>query len=130
MVLLKGSRVFHFERITELLEKKVHETVLEVNLDAVVHNFNYFRSRLRRETKMVCMVKAFGYGAGSYEVARTLQEHRCDYLAVAVADEGEALRKEGITIPIMVMDPEFSSFNTLFEYRMEPHSSTKREGAA
>lgn len=120
LVLLKGSRVFHFERITELLEKKVHETVLEVNLDAVVHNFNYFRSRLRRETKMVCMVKAFGYGAGAYEVARTLQEHRCDYLAVAVADEGEALRKEGITIPIMVMDPEFSSFNTLFEYRLEP----------
>ena len=120
LILLKGSRAFHFERITELLEKKVHETVLEVNLDAVVHNFNHFRSKLHRDTKMVCMVKAFGYGAGSYEVAKTLQEHRCDYLAVAVADEGEALRKEGISIPIIVMDPEFSSFNVLFERQLEP----------
>ena len=69
---------------------------------------------------MVCMVKAFGYGSGSYELAKTLQEHRCDYLAVAVADEGAALRKEGITIPIIVMNPEFSSFNTMFEYNLEP----------
>lgn len=120
LILLKGSRHFHFERISELLEKKVHETILEVNLDAVVHNFNYYRSKLKPETKMVCMVKAFGYGAGSYELAKTLQEHRCDYLAVAVADEGEALRKEGISIPIIVMDPEFSSFNVLFERQLEP----------
>lgn len=120
LILLKGSRAFHFERITELLEKKVHETVLEVSLDAVVHNYNHFRMKLHRDTKMVCMVKAFGYGAGSYEVAKTLQEHRCDYLAVAVADEGEALRKEGISIPIMIMNPEFSSFNVLFEYQLEP----------
>lgn len=73
-----------------------------MNLDAVVHNFNYYRSKLKPETKMVCMVKAFGYGAGSYELAKTLQEHRCDYLAVAVADEGEELRKEGISIPLIV----------------------------
>lgn len=120
LILLKGSRHFHFERISELLEKKVHETILEVNLDAVVHNFNYYRSKLRPETKMVCMVKAFGYGAGSYELAKTLQEHRCDYLAVAVADEGAELRKEGISIPIIVMNPEFSSFNVLFENNLEP----------
>ncbi|MDR0844000.1 MAG: bifunctional UDP-N-acetylmuramoyl-tripeptide:D-alanyl-D-alanine ligase/alanine racemase [Tannerella sp.] len=120
LVLLKGSRIFHFERITELLEKKVHETILEVNLDAIIHNYNYFRAKLRPDTKIVCMIKAFGYGVGSYELAKTLQEHRCDYLAVAVADEGEELRKEGISIPIMVMNPEFSSFNKLFEYQLEP----------
>lgn len=120
LVLLKGSRRFHFERISELLEKKVHETILEVNLSAIVHNFNFYRSKLKPETKMVCMVKAFGYGSGSYELAKTLQEHHCDYLAVAVADEGAALRKEGITIPIIVMNPEFSSFNTLFENNLEP----------
>lgn len=120
LILIKGSRRFHFERISELLEKKVHETILEVNLDAVVHNFNYYRSLLKPETKIVCMVKAFGYGAGSYELAKTLQEYRCDYLAVAVADEGADLRKEGISIPIIVMNPEFSSFNVLFENLLEP----------
>lgn len=120
LILIKGSRPFHFERISELLEKKVHETILEVNLDAVVHNFNFYRSKLKPTTKMVCMVKAFAYGAGSYELAKTLQEHRCDYLAVAVADEGAALRKEGISIPIIVMNPEFSSFNMLFENQLEP----------
>lgn len=120
LILIKGSRHFHFEKISELLEKKVHETILEVNLDAIVHNFNYYRSRLRPETKMMCMVKAFGYGAGSYELAKTLQEYRCDYLAVAVADEGAELRKEGISIPIVVMNPEFSSFNVLFENHLEP----------
>lgn len=120
LILLKGSRHFHFEKISDLLEKKVHETILEVNLDAVVHNFNFYRSKLKPETKMVCMVKAFAYGAGSYELAKTLQEHRCDYLAVAVADEGAELRKEGISIPILVMNPEFSSFNVLFENHLEP----------
>lgn len=120
LILLKGSRHFHFEKISELLEQKVHETILEVNLDAIVHNFNYYRSKLYPETKMMCMVKAFGYGAGAYELAKTLQEHRCDYLAVAVADEGAELRKEGISIPIVVMNPEFSSFNVLFENNLEP----------
>lgn len=120
LILIKGSRHFHFEKISDLLEKKVHETILEVNLDAIVHNFNYYRSKLKPETKMVCMVKAFGYGAGSYELAKTLQEHRCDYLAVAVADEGAELRKEGISIPIIVMNPEFGSFNVLFENQLEP----------
>lgn len=120
LILIKGSRHFHFEQISDLLEKKVHETILEVNLDAIVHNFNYYRSKLKPETKIVCMVKAFGYGIGSYELAKTLQEHRCDYLAVAVADEGAELRKEGISIPIIVMNPEFSSLNVLFENQLEP----------
>lgn len=120
LILIKGSRRFHFERITELLEKKVHETILEVNLDAIVHNFNYYRSRLKPETKMICMVKAFGYGAGSFELAKTLQDHRCDYVAVAVADEGADLRHAGISIPIIVMNPEFGSFNALFENQLEP----------
>lgn len=120
LILIKGSRHFHFEKISELLEQKVHETILEVNLDAIVHNFNYYRSKLNPETKMMCMVKAFGYGAGSYELAKTLQEHRCDYLAVAVADEGAELRKEGISIPIVVMNPELSSLNALFENHLEP----------
>ena len=120
LILLKGSRSFHFERITELLAKKVHETILEVNLDAIIHNYNYFRSRLRPQTKIVCMVKAFGYGAGSIEIAKTLQEHRCDYLAVAVADEGEELRKEGVSIPVMVMNPEMNSFHLLFDRQLEP----------
>lgn len=120
LILLKGSRRFHFERISELLEKKVHETILEVNLSAIVHNFNVYRSKLKPETKMVCMVKASGYGSGAYELAKTLQEHHCDYLAVAVADEGASLRKEGVTIPIIVMNPEFSSFNTMFDNNLEP----------
>ena len=120
MILIKGSRSFHFEKITELLETKMHETILEVNLDAIIHNYNYYRSRLDPRTKMICMVKAFGYGVGSFELAKTLQDHRCDCLAVAVADEGEDLRREGISIPIMVMNPELSSFNLLFEYMLEP----------
>ena len=120
LILIKGARSFHFERITELLAKKVHETILEVNLDAIIHNYNYFRSLLRPQTKIICMVKAFGYGAGSFEIAKTLQEHHCDYLAVAVADEGDELRKEGITIPIIVMNPELGSFHLLFEQRLEP----------
>ena len=120
IVLLKGARRFGFERISELLEQKVHETILEVNLQAVVDNLNHFRSFLRPETKMVCMIKADAYGAGAVEIARTLQDHRVDYLAVAVADEGVALRNAGITANIMVMNPEMSSFKTLFDYDLEP----------
>lgn len=120
IVLIKGSRRFHFEQISDILEKKVHETILEVDLDAIVHNFNYYRSLIKPETKITAMVKAFGYGVGPNELAKTLQEHRCDYLAVAVADEGVALRREGISIPILVMNPEFSSFGELLEYQLEP----------
>ena len=120
VILLKGSRRFGFERITDLLEQKVHETILEVNLGALVDNLNYYRSFLKPETKMVCMVKADAYGAGAVEVAKTLQEHRVDYLAVAVADEGVALRRAGITANIMVMNPEMTAFKTMFDYDLEP----------
>jgi alanine racemase len=120
VILIKGSRDFAFERISEELELKVHETILEINLNALVANLNYFRSKLKPETKMVCMVKAFAYGAGSYEVAKTLQDHRVDYLAVAVADEGSDLRKAGITGSIMIMNPEMSAFKTMFDYKLEP----------
>ncbi|MBQ7460975.1 MAG: bifunctional UDP-N-acetylmuramoyl-tripeptide:D-alanyl-D-alanine ligase/alanine racemase [Bacteroidaceae bacterium] len=120
LILIKGARSFHFERITDRLEKKVHETILEVNLSAIVKNLNYYRSFMKPETKMVCMVKADGYGAGAVEVAKTLQEHNVDYLAVAVADEGVTLREKGITQGIMIMNPEMSSFSTLFQYHLEP----------
>lgn len=120
LVLLKGARPFGFDRITEQLEQKVHETILEVNLNAVVDNLNYFRSFLKPETKMVCMIKADGYGAGAVEIAKTLQDHRVDYLAVAVADEGVTLRKAGITANIMIMNPEMTAFKTMFDYDLEP----------
>ena len=120
IVLIKGSRTSRFERIAEQLEEKAHQTVLEVDLDAIIHNLKYFRSKLKPKTKVVCMVKAFGYGVGSYELAKTLQERGADYLAVALADEGAELRREGITMPIMVMNPEEHALNTLFEYNLEP----------
>ena len=120
VVLIKGARSFGFERISEQLELKVHETILEVNLPAIVDNLNHFRAAMKPDTRLVCMIKADAYGAGAIEIARTLQEHRVDYLAVAVADEGVALRKAGITSNIMVMNPEMSSFKTLFDYGLEP----------
>ncbi|WP_019207481.1 bifunctional UDP-N-acetylmuramoyl-tripeptide:D-alanyl-D-alanine ligase/alanine racemase [Phocaeicola abscessus] len=120
IILIKGARSFHFEDISDLLELKVHETILEVNLSALVDNLNYYRNKLKPGTKMVCMVKASAYGAGSYEVAKTLQDHRVDYLAVAVADEGSALRKAGITASILIMNPEMTAFKTMFDYKLEP----------
>jgi alanine racemase len=120
IILVKGARKFGFDHITELLEQKVHETILEVNLNAVVDNLNFYRSFLRPETKMVCMIKADGYGSGAVEIAKTLQDHRVDYLAVAVADEGVTLRKAGITSNIMIMNPEMTSFKTMFDYELEP----------
>ena len=120
LILLKGARPFGFDLITEQLEQKVHETILEVNLNAVVENLNYYRSFLKPETKMVCMIKADGYGAGAIEIAKTLQDHRVDYLAVAVADEGVTLRKAGITANIMIMNPEMTAFKTMFDYDLEP----------
>ena len=119
VILIKGARVFGFDHITEQLEQKVHETILEVNLNAVVGNLNYYRSFLRPETKLVCMVKADAYGAGAVEVAKTLQDHRVDYLAVAVADEGVTLRRNGITQNIMIMNPEMTAFKTMFDYDLE-----------
>lgn len=120
VILLKGARRFSFDRLTELLEQKVHETILEVNLSAVVKNLNYYRSFMKPTTKIVCMVKADAYGAGAVEVAKTLQDHRVDYLAVAVADEGVTLRKNGITSNIMIMNPEMTAFKTMFDYDLEP----------
>ena len=120
VILIKGARRFGFDNITELLVKKVHETILEVNLSNVVKNLNFYRSFMKPETKLVCMIKADAYGAGAVEIAKTLQDHRVDYLAVAVADEGVTLRKNGITSNIMIMNPEMSAFKTMFDYDLEP----------
>lgn len=119
-VLIKGSRSFHFEDVSEALEKKVHQTILEVNLSALRDNLNRYRNNLASGTKCVCMVKASAYGAGALEIGRTLQDCNVDYLAVAVADEGAELRKDGITTGIIVMNPEPSSFRTLFDNKLEP----------
>jgi alanine racemase len=118
--LIKGSRQFNFDIVSDALELKVHETILEVNLANLIANLNHYRNMLKPTTKMVCMVKASAYGAGSYEVAKTLQEHHVDYLAVAVADEGAELRKAGITASIIIMDPELTAFKTMFDYKLEP----------
>lgn len=120
VILIKGARAFRFDELTELLELKVHETILEIDLNAVVENMNYYRSFMKPETKMVCMVKASAYGAGAIEIAKTLQDHHADYLAVAVADEGADLRKAGIKSNIMIMNPEMTAFKTMFEYELEP----------
>jgi|AGTN01.3.fsa_nt_gi alanine racemase len=120
LILLKGARKYHFERINSLIEERIHETVLEVDLDAVVHNFNFYKSRVPSGVKLICMVKANGYGAGAVEIAKTLQYHRCDYLAVAVAEEGISLRNEGISLPVIVLNPEVNGFEELFTNTLEP----------
>jgi UDP-N-acetylmuramoyl-tripeptide--D-alanyl-D-alanine ligase len=120
LILVKGAREYHFEQITALIEERIHETVLEVDLDAVVHNFNFYKSKLSPGVKMICMVKANGYGAGAVEIAKTLQYHRCDYLAVAVAEEGLALRSAGISLPIIILNPEVNGFEELFSNDLEP----------
>lgn len=120
LVLIKGARAFQFERIVHRLQQKVHGTVLEINLDALTHNLNFYRNRVGNETKIMVMVKAFAYGSGSAEVAQLLQFHRVDYLAVAYADEGVLLRQNGIELPIMVMNPSASTFDKLIEYHLEP----------
>lgn len=120
LILLKGAPRFGFGRILERLEARTHETVLEVNLDAVVDNYNYFRSLLPPKTGIVAMVKASGYGAGSYEIAKTLQDCGASYLAVAVLDEGIDLRRQGITMPVMVMNPRVVNYSAMFAYRLEP----------
>ncbi|WP_324672536.1 bifunctional UDP-N-acetylmuramoyl-tripeptide:D-alanyl-D-alanine ligase/alanine racemase [Hymenobacter sp. GOD-10R] len=119
-ILVKGARRFGFERIVAAFQQKIHGTVLEVNLDALVHNLNYYRARLAPGTKLMVMVKAFAYGSGSYEVANLLQFHRVDYLAVAYADEGVELRQHGISLPIMVMNPSPDSFQKMQQYHLEP----------
>jgi alanine racemase len=119
-ILLKGARIFEFEQISKALQQKSHETVLEINFNALISNLNYYRSKLKPETKVMAMVKAFSYGSGSFEIANVLQYHHIDYLAVAYADEGVELRKAGITVPIMVMNPEEQSFGAIFKYNLEP----------
>ncbi len=120
IILLKGARKYHFEQIIALMQERIHETVLEVDLDAVVHNYNFYKSKLQPGVKMICMVKANAYGAGAVEIAKTLQYHRCDYLAVAVTEEGIALRSEGISLPIIILNPEVNGFEELFSNRLEP----------
>lgn len=120
VILLKGARMFGFEDINKVLQQKTHETVLEIDLNALVHNLNYYKSQLLPTTKVMGMVKAFSYGSGSHEIASILQFQRADYLAVAYADEGIELRKAGITLPIMVMNPEAQSYDSMIHYNLEP----------
>jgi Alr-MurF fusion protein len=119
-VLLKGSRVFGFEAIARRLQQKTHQTILEINLSALTQNLNVYRALLKPSTKIMAMVKAFSYGSGSYEIANILQFQKTDYLAVAYADEGIYLREQGITLPIMIMNPEESAFQQLIRYKLEP----------
>ena len=119
-ILLKGARIFEFEQISHLLEEKVHQTVLEINLNAITHNVKQYQQHLNAGVKLMAMVKAFSYGSGSFEIANLLQFHKVDYLAVAYADEGVELRKGGITLPIMVMSPEENTFDVLVQYNLEP----------
>ncbi len=120
VVLIKGARSFSFEKISELLELKQHSTVLEINLNAFINNLKVLKGHLKPETKILGMVKAFGYGSGSYPISSTLQNNGASYLGVAFADEGVELRQKGITLPIIVMNPEIKSFNLMLEYDLEP----------
>lgn len=119
-ILVKGARLFRFEQIVQLLEQKVHQTVLEINLNAIVHNLKAFQSRLHPATKVMAMVKAFAYGSGGAEIAGILQYHNVDYLGVAYADEGVELRRAGISLPVMVMNPEETAFDSIIEHHLEP----------
>jgi len=119
-ILVKGARIFQFEQIVQLLEMKRHETILEVNLSNLINNYNRYAEKLNQGVKMIAMVKASAYGAGTVEIAKTLQTHHADYLAVALADEGAELRDAGISTDIMVMNPELTTFRTLFDQRLEP----------
>jgi len=120
IILVKGARVFQFEKIVSRLQRKVHGTVMEVDLGALVYNLNYFKSKLQADTKLMVMVKAFAYGSGSVEVANVLQYHRIDYLGVAYADEGVELRKNNITLPVMVMNPSEEGFHAMLNHNLEP----------
>jgi alanine racemase len=119
-ILIKGARDFHFEEIVSLLEEKTHETVLEINLNAISHNLNFFKSKLNPKTKLMVMVKAFSYGNGGFEIAKLLEHHKVDYLGVAFADEGISLKNAGISVPIMVLNPETTSFSSIIQHHIEP----------
>ena len=120
-ILIKGARDFRFEEISALLQQKAHQSIMEIDLDALRENLNLYRSLLRPETRIMVMVKAFSYGSGDVEIAKLLQFARVDYLAVAVTDEGRELRNAGITMPIIVMNPEYHSFQQIIDYRLEPN---------
>ena len=120
IILLKGARIYEFEKIGKLLEQQIHQTVLEINLDAISHNLNEFRRHLNPGTRIMAMVKAFAYGAGPAEIAALLEYHRVSYLAVAYADEGVELRAAGVTLPIMVMNPDPSASELIIKYNLEP----------
>jgi alanine racemase len=120
IILIKGARVFHFELIVPLLEYKVHQTQLEINLNAIAHNLKQYQTFLKPHVKMMAMVKAFAYGSGGVEIASVLQFHNVDYLGVAYADEGVELREAGITLPIMVLNVDASSFGAIIEYNLQP----------
>lgn len=120
IILLKGARIYEFERIAHLLEEQIHQTVLEVSLDAISHNLNEFRKRLLPETRMMAMVKAFAYGAGPAEIAGLLEYHRVSYLAVAYADEGVELRNAGVALPVMVVNPDPAALDLMIRYSLEP----------
>jgi alanine racemase len=119
-ILIKGARSFQFEEIVTLLEEKTHETILEINLDSISHNLNFFKAKVKPETKIMVMVKAFGYGNGGLEIAKLLEHHNVDYLGVAFADEGISLKNGGIKLPIMVLNPESTSFPSIIQYQLEP----------
>jgi len=119
-ILVKGARRFEFERISKLLTQKIHDTVMEIDLNALANNLKFYKSKLKPGVKVMAMVKAFSYGSGSFEIANLLQYHKADYLAVAYADEGISLRKAGITMPIMVMSPEPSAFEAIVKHKLEP----------
>lgn len=125
-ILLKGARSFEFERISKKLEQQAHETILEINLNHLAQNLEVYQSLLKPETKMMVMVKAYSYGSGSFEIASVLQQHKVDYLTVAYTDEGVELRKAGITMPIMVMNPEAGGYEDLIHYRLEPEMYNMR----
>ncbi|MEL1242310.1 bifunctional UDP-N-acetylmuramoyl-tripeptide:D-alanyl-D-alanine ligase/alanine racemase [Flavobacterium flavipallidum] len=119
-ILIKGARSFQFEEIVTLLEEKTHETVLEINLNAISYNLNFFKSKLKPKVKIMVMVKAFGYGNGGLEIAKLLEHHKVNYLGVAFADEGISLKNGGIKLPIMVLNPESTSFSAIIQYGLEP----------
>lgn len=119
-ILVKGARIFEFEKIMSALAKKVHQTVLEINLTALANNLKEYQSALQPGVKLMAMTKAFGYGSGDAEIAAVLQFHNVDYLAVAYADEGVDLRNAGIRLPIMVMNVDEEAFETLVQHQLEP----------
>ena len=120
LILVKGARSFQFEQVVNFLQERIHGTTLEINLNALSHNYNFYKSRLRPTTKIMVMVKAFAYGGGSVEIANHLQQLKADFLAVAYTDEGIYLRNQGIHLPIMVLNPDREGFKNLLKYQLDP----------